>query len=405
MYTDCTLSLPNASVQALTRATFAAQLSAPSIVPFVILYYRRMRNITRQQHPLELMWVIVPVVLFTASGVAYFLSGEEHLVEQQLHAQKYGYSAIAQFSSVPVRLYYMISVVLYRIALTIEALWLAVYIIILAAKEKFRLRNVFRFYFKGDAIKLTGLHTFYLLPAYFLILLRFIFFRDVLFKNTWMAIGYSVLLTFFIVAFAYVALFAQVRTISRKQMRNSWRYNYSNTGKPQVVEQMLDDLLDDAEEDAIKRIQGKLNEDLPIEALRTPLSFVDRSDIAARVFSAVSDSWGENELLVRFQHLMRDEHLFLQPRLSLDDVADKLGTNKFYVSKLVNNAYNLGFPEVINILRVDYAEQYILNHRGAKQDEIARQCGFLSASSFITIFKRVTGVTPKVWMAAKDHSE
>ena len=84
--------------------------------------------------------------------------------------------------------------------------------------------------------------------------------------------------------------------------------------------------------------------------------------------------------------------------------ADKLGTNKFYVSKLVNNAYNLGFPELINILRVDYAEQYILNHRDAKQEEIARECGFLSASSFNTTFKKVTGMTPKVWIASQKHN-
>jgi light-regulated signal transduction histidine kinase (bacteriophytochrome) len=68
---------------------------------------------------------------------------------------------------------------------------------------------------------------------------------------------------------------------------------------------------------------------------------------------------------------MQEEQLFLQPSLSLGDVAEKLNTNKTYVSKMVNNTYNLGFPELLNTLRIDYAQQYILNHRGAKQDEIA----------------------------------
>ena len=96
---------------------------------------------------------------------------------------------------------------------------------------------------------------------------------------------------------------------------------------------------------------------------------------------------------------------FLQPRLTLEDVAERLGTNKFYISKMVNNNFGMGFPELINILRVDFAEQYMMEHGNAKQEEIARQSGFLSASSFNTIFKKVTGVTPKVWMAAKEHSE
>ena len=83
-------------------------------------------------------------------------------------------------------------------------------------------------------------------------------------------------------------------------------------------------------------------------------------------------------------------------------MAEQLSSNKTYVSKLVNNNYNLGFPELINTLRINYAEQYIINHREARQDEIATACGFLSASSFNTIFKKVKGITPKVWIASID---
>ena len=54
---------------------------------------------------------------------------------------------------------------------------------------------------------------------------------------------------------------------------------------------------------------------------------------------------------------------------------------------------------LLNILRIDYAEQYILNHPEAKQAEIAQACGFLSASSFNNMFKKVTGLTPKMWLA------
>ena len=34
------------------------------------------------------------------------------------------------------------------------------------------------------------------------------------------------------------------------------------------------------------------------------------------------------------------------------------------------------------------------------QEEIAKACGFLSASSFNSTFKRITGYTPKVWAAS-----
>ena len=102
-----------------------------------------------------------------------------------------------------------------------------------------------------------------------------------------------------------------------------------------------------------------------------------------------------------FQRLMTDDQLFLQPGLGLEEVAARLKSNKTYISKMVNQTYGIGFPEVLNILRVDYAQQYMLKHKDASQEEIARASGFLSASSFNTVFKRITGYTPKVWSARK----
>lgn len=101
--------------------------------------------------------------------------------------------------------------------------------------------------------------------------------------------------------------------------------------------------------------------------------------------------------------MMLHEQAFLEPGLTLIDVAERLHSNKTYVSRLVNNTYNLAFPDLINTLRVDYAEQYIVAHRDAKQAEIATACGFISASSFNNTFKKVTGMTPKIWLATFDH--
>ena len=39
---------------------------------------------------------------------------------------------------------------------------------------------------------------------------------------------------------------------------------------------------------------------------------------------------------------------------------------------MVNQTYGIGFPEVLNILRIDYAQQYMLKHKDASQEEVAR---------------------------------
>ena len=168
----------------------------------------------------------------------------------------------------------------------------------------------------------------------------------------------------------------------------------------------LNDLLDEAEEEALMRIQEKIGENLHLEKWKSgDYSKEEAPQLMSHIFDAVAKSWDDDSLISRFQHVMMEEQLFLQPRLTLEDVAERLNSNKTYVSKMVNNTYNLGFPELINTLRVDYAEQYILSHREAKQEQIAKECGFLSASSFNTTFKKVTGMTPKVWIASMEHQQ
>ena len=47
------------------------------------------------------------------------------------------------------------------------------------------------------------------------------------------------------------------------------------------------------------------------------------------------------------------------------------------------------------------AEQYLLHHRDARQSDLAAACGFPNASAFNNVFKKITGVTPKKWLATK----
>lgn len=110
----------------------------------------------------------------------------------------------------------------------------------------------------------------------------------------------------------------------------------------------------------------------------------------------------DDSLLARFQTLLVEERIFLQPQLTLDVVAERLHTNKTYVSRMVNDHYKVSFPELVSTLRVDFAEEYILRHRDARQEEVAAACGFVSASSFNNTFKKVTGMPPRQWVTSWD---
>jgi len=107
----------------------------------------------------------------------------------------------------------------------------------------------------------------------------------------------------------------------------------------------------------------------------------------------------EESLRIRFEDLIVSEQLFLKQGIRLADIATMLDTNRTYVSRLVNNTYNMSFSDYINTLRIDYAEQYLIHNRDAKQSDIAAACGFPNASAFNNVFKKITGVTPKIWLA------
>lgn len=120
--------------------------------------------------------------------------------------------------------------------------------------------------------------------------------------------------------------------------------------------------------------------------------------IIANVHLSVAD---EEKLRIRFEDLIVTEQLFLKQGIRISDIATMLETNRTYVSRLVNNTYNMSFSDYINTLRIDYAEQYLMHHKDAKQSDIAVACGFPNASAFNIVFKKITGVTPKIWLATR----
>ena len=363
-----------------TIATITGMLAGPSVIPLLITYLRRLMHSPRS-HPITVMWVVIPAALFTAGTVLSLLNSKE---------------ADA--------LFHTITVDIYNVVLAIELLILLVFIIIMLRQKRLLIGTLLKF-FMGQKISLARLQMSVAMIPMGVMAARIGFGYNLYALDLWVQITTATLLLFSALLFGLNALFGSKVNISWKDYRLLIRYNYGKQNKDEVVEAMLNDLLDEAEEEALRRIQEKIGENLHIDEWHAEAKKDKPTQLTTNIFTAVSDSWDENSLISRFQHLMMDEHLFLHPRLTLDDVAERLNSNKTYVSKLVNNTYNLGFPELINTLRIDYAEQYILSHREAKQEEIAQSCGFLSASSFNTTFKKVTGMTPKVWIASMERQK
>jgi len=404
LFTDSCFTDRNVAINVQVVTIIISQGSFPCIVPLVILYLRKLRGIS-SYHPLQMMWIIAPAALLTSALLLFFAS-EPGSIESTLESfYANGFSALSAYKGTTTYLFYISTFVVYRVILFAEVIWLFIYLIIYKKKGSFRFWDLRRFFFKGGEIRVTQLQTFNISLLFLLFILKTPIIKAVVNTYPVLMAASGAIMFLLVFWFSYIALFGSRETIRISQLREGWVYNYNKLNKGMGIARSVESVLKEADEQTINRLRDefchslKINEWKPAEEVSKIPQFTSLSE---RVYSVVPDSWDEERLLLKLQKLIIDEEIFLQPRLTLVEVAERLDSNTSYVSRLVNNAYNLGFPEFINTLRIDYSQQYILNHREAKQEEIASKCGFLSASSFNNTFKRITGVTPKVWVAGVD---
>ena len=402
LLTDSCYLIPGVSLRTLSVMALLAQLTAPIIIPLCWLYIERLRFGTGSKltHPAHLLWIILPVILFTAAIVLTSIIGFPEAQNFFTRLYTEGNGIAYEYKGTILYTYYLWIVVIYRLVLLFELVSFVIWLICLFKKDKLRIQNLVKFFKSNKSIRLYELQVYSLIPAALIFVSKLFLFKD--FTDTHLAVVVIVNLglTISLMLYYFLTPFSARRTLTLNQIKHSFLYNYGDKNKSDEVEALIGELVDEAEEAALRRIRDKIGNTLTEEGTEEI-----HPSVASTLFTAISNNWDEDSdsLTARFQQLMTEEQLFLQPGLSLQDVADKMHTNKTYVSKLVNNNYNLGFPELVNILRVDYAEQYLLTHRDLKQSEVATACGFQSASSFNIIFKKITGVTPKVWAASHDN--
>jgi AraC-like DNA-binding protein len=93
---------------------------------------------------------------------------------------------------------------------------------------------------------------------------------------------------------------------------------------------------------------------------------------------------------------MKSSKPYLNPDLSLSQLAGEIGITSHYLSQVINEKFNLNFFDFINGYRVEAFKERITDPKYSNFSflGIAFECGFNSKSAFNRIFKQVTGLTP-----------
>lgn len=92
--------------------------------------------------------------------------------------------------------------------------------------------------------------------------------------------------------------------------------------------------------------------------------------------------------------------VFLDPGLSLQDLATQLHTNSSVLSKSINSGFGMNFNDFINSHRVEAIKDKLRagEHQQLTLTSIAYDCGFNSKATFNRAFKKFTGQSPREFL-------
>jgi AraC-like DNA-binding protein len=136
------------------------------------------------------------------------------------------------------------------------------------------------------------------------------------------------------------------------------------------------------------------------------------TEIVRRMFGASAKSAGETcmdlamlpgsvqacstSLTDEVIRLMAEEKVYKCPHLDLKSLSERLQTPSYLVTKALNEGLGLSFYELINRYRVEEAKSLLIHHDYKRFTvmSVAFDAGFNSKTTFNTVFKKMTGVTP-----------
>lgn len=101
---------------------------------------------------------------------------------------------------------------------------------------------------------------------------------------------------------------------------------------------------------------------------------------------------------LRLPQCMEQDKIYLNPKVSINDLALAVGTNKSYLSEYINHILDRTFYDYINDFRIREACAIINAMKETGQitmTEVSQKSGFNSLSSFNRYFIKAKGMTPK----------
>lgn len=140
---------------------------------------------------------------------------------------------------------------------------------------------------------------------------------------------------------------------------------------------------------------------ISVDCMPAKDGLVGEADLHTRITidTLLSDSQ-QRAMADRLTALMKDDKMYRNSDLCVDDLVSQLATNSSYFYYFMRDVMKVSFFDYVNGYRVDEAKGMLLS--GEKIDIVAGKVGFNSANSFRRAFKRTTGISPSEWRASQE---
>ena len=105
-------------------------------------------------------------------------------------------------------------------------------------------------------------------------------------------------------------------------------------------------------------------------------------------------------ILRKLLHEFEQNKIYLNNQLNILDVVQAIGTNRTYISAIINQQYNQNFCAFVNSYRMEELERIIHLNRDVSNEILAENCGFGSVTSLKRALLAKTGMSISEW---KNH--
>jgi AraC-like DNA-binding protein len=366
--------------------TLLEQVCALAIVPCFISYIKECGG-KKASGYFYMFCCILPVLHFIVGVESVFSAGFEDCVRLFLYSNTLQGPVFAFMENKSQAVFYACYTYVFGTFLVLCFLLFATNMMACAINGTCRPKNVFGFFFKGQKCEIVPVQYFLTVIILITIIPALLLGRRCYVNSYFMTVSACLFLAFLLSMIAYVGTAGQQKKQSLKGLFKSMRFgDYPDAAVPSAVASDSSNNGGYAEASSVSQGTGGFGSSVMNVP---PVEF-------ANVFS--DEPLGESFDL-EFEKFMLEQKMYLRRDLSLSHAAEWLGVEKVKLNDYMERTYGMSFMNYLNMLRIDYAELYILGHGDVTQKDIALACGFSGASAFNTTFSKLTGVTPKIWKA------